>query len=344
MFEVATGFQGTSPAMNAIDSRAFSARAPKASAPERSDLSVVIPCYNEQENAAAICAAVIAELEPLGLTFDIIFIDNNSTDSTVDIIRAICANDPRVRLIVNTRNFGQMRSPTYAIYQAGGRAVIGMCADFQDPPALLPQMVARWQAGADIVLGVRQGESKSGFFVRLMRGLSYWLSRNFGDYPVVPGATGFGLYAARVVDATRQLSEPDPFFRGMLVETGYRLETIPYPRPPRAGGKSKNGFLGLLDFAMSALAGSSKRLLRFPIYLGVFGAMMTLMMLFGGGLAFVSGRPIAGWLIAAVVQAELSLLFVFLGLLGENIRVISERTRGTPLVLERERVNFPVDT
>ena len=330
--------------MTAFESRAFSAGRAAVGASHKTDLSVVIPCYNEQENAAAICAAVIAVLEPLGLTFDVIFIDNNSTDSTVEIIRAICANDPRVRLIINTRNFGQMRSPTYAIYQAGGRAVIGMCADFQDPPALLPQMVERWQAGADIVLGVRQGESKSGFFVTLMRGLSYWLSHNFGDYPVVPGATGFGLYTARVVAATRNLSEPDPFFLFFLVETGYRLETIPYPRPPRAGGKSKNGFLALLDFAMSALAGSSKRLLRFPIYLGVFGALMTLMMFFGGVLAFASGRPIAGWLIAAVVQAELSLLFVFLGLLGENVRIISERTRGTPLVLERERVNFPAET
>lgn len=313
------------------------------SAAQQSDISVVIPCYNEEDNAAAICSAVIEVLTPLGLTFDIIFIDNDSRDRTVEIIRSLCARDPRVRLIVNTRNFGQMRSPTYAVYQASGRAVIGMSADFQDPPALLPQMIERWRAGADIVLGVRQSESKNGPGLRLMRGLSYWLASNYSDYPVLPGATGFGLYDARVINAIRQLAEPEPFFRGMLVETGYRLETIPYPRPPRAGGKSKNGFFALLDFAMSALAGSSKRLLRFPIYLGVFGALMTVMMLVGAMLALAFDRPIAGWLIAAVVQAELALLFVFLGLLGENVRIISERTRGTPLVLERERVNFPTD-
>jgi glycosyltransferase involved in cell wall biosynthesis len=310
---------------------------------ERPDISVVIPCYNEEENAAAICAGVITVLEPLALDFDIIFIDNHSTDHTVEIIREMCARDARVRLIVNTRNFGQMRSPTYGIYQARGRAVIGMCADFQDPPALLPEFVARWRAGADIVLGLRQGESKNGVMLRATRALSYWLARNFGDYPVLPGATGFGLYDSRVVRATQMLSEPEPFFRGMLVETGYRLETIPFPRPPRAGGKSKNNFLTLLDFAMSALAGSSKRLLRLPIYIGVFGAVMTVMMLIGGLLAFFFDRPIAGWLIAAVVQAELALLFGFLGLLGDNVRIISERTRGTPLVLERERVNFPAD-
>ncbi|WHU03065.1 glycosyltransferase family 2 protein [Sphingomonas sp. NIBR02145] len=305
------------------------------------DLSVVIPCYNEAENAEAICAAVIAQLEPLELLFEVIFIDNDSTDRTVEIVKSICARDPRVRLIVNTRNFGQMRSPTYGIYQARGRAVVGMCADFQDPPELLPRFVERWRAGVDIILGIRAGEERNSPMLRATRGLSYWLARNFGDYPILPGATGFGLYDARVVRSIRQLAEPEPFFRGMLVETGYRLETIAYPRPPRAGGRSKNNFFALLDFAMSALAGSSKRLLRIPIYIGAFGALMTLVMLLGGTLAFFLDRPIAGWFIAAVVQAQLAMLFGFLGLLGDNVRIISERTRGTPLVLERERINFP---
>ncbi|MDB5712882.1 MAG: glycosyltransferase [Sphingomonadales bacterium] len=309
--------------------------------PDRPDISVVIPCYNEEENAAAICSAVVAELEPLALTFEIIFIDNDSTDSTVQIIKSICIRDQRVRLIVNTRNYGQMRSPTHAVYQASGRAVIGMCADFQDPPKLLPQFVARWQAGAEIVLGQRAEETKNGRVLRTIREFSYWLTRKFSDYPVLPNATGFGLYDARVVDAVRKLAEPEPFLRGMLVETGYRLEVIAFSRPPRFAGKSKNNFAALLDFAMSTLAGSSKRLLRLPIYIGAFGALMTLVMLVGGVAAFVLGKPIAGWFIASLVQAELALLFGFLGLLGDNVRIISERTRGTPLVLERERINFP---
>lgn len=312
-------------------------------APSRTpvDISIAIPCYNEEENAAAICAAAIAQIEPLGLPFEIIFIDNASTDQTVPIIRKLCAEDFRIRLIVNTRNFGQMRSPTHAIYQCSGKAIIGLCADFQDPPELLPKFIERWRAGADIVLGVRTSEKKVGFVLRQVRRLSYWLARRFGDYPIIPNATGFGLYDARVVDATRRLSEPEPFFRGMLVETGYTLETIPYARPPRAGGETKNDFFALLDFAMSSLTGSSKRLLRVPIYIGVFGALMTLCMLVGGGIAFVLGKPIAGWFIAALVQAEFAALFGFLGLLGDNVRIISERTRRTPLVLERERVNFP---
>ncbi|MDR3430278.1 glycosyltransferase family 2 protein [Silvimonas sp.] len=310
---------------------------------ERPDISVVIPCYNEEENAEAICAAATEQLEKLGLSFEIIVIDNASVDRTVTIVKEICARDPRVRLIVNTRNFGQMRSPTHGIYQARGRAVIGLCADFQDPPEMIPTLVERWQNGADIVLGVRAAERKVGFVLSLVRRLSYWLARNFSDYPVVPHATGFGLYDARVVDATRAISEPEPFFRGMLVETGYRLETVEYVRPPRAAGVSKNDFFGLLDFAMSALAGSSKRLLRVPMYIGAFASVMTVVMLLGGAAAFFLGRPIAGWFIAAVLQGQFALLFGFIGLLGDNLRIISERTRNTPMVIERERVNFPAE-
>lgn len=311
--------------------------------PERPDISVVIPCYNEEENAEAICAAATAQLERLSLSFEIIVIDNASNDRTVEIVKGVCARDSRVRLIVNTRNYGQMRSPTHAIYQARGRAVIGLCADFQDPPELIPLLVDRWRQGADIVLGVRAAEQKVSFSLGLVRRLSYWLSRNFSDYPVVPNATGFGLYAARVVDATRAIREPEPFFRGMLVETGYRLETIEYVRPPRAAGASKNDFFGLFDFAMSALAGSSKRLLRVPMYIGAVAALLTLLMVLGGVGAFALGRPIAGWFIAAVLQGEFALLFGFIGLMGDNIRIISERTRNTPMVIERERVNFPQD-
>lgn len=306
---------------------------------DQPDISVIIPCYNESENAEAICAAAVRELGAARVTFEIIFIDNDSSDDTVAIIKRICATDPRVKLIVNSRNFGQMRSPTHAIYQARGRAVIGLCADFQDPPEMIPQFIERWRAGAAIVLGVRQTE-RVGAIHGLLRKASYFLASKFGDYPIVPQATGFGLYDMRVVDATRMLAEPEPFFRGMLVETGFKVETIPYARPERAGGVSKNNFFALFDFAMSSLAGSSKKLLRVPMYIGAFGIIMTFVMLLGGLIAFFVGRPIAGWLIAAVVQLEFALLFGFLGLLGDNVRIVSERTRRTPLVIERERVNF----
>lgn len=310
--------------------------------PDRPELSVVIPCFNEEENAAAIGAAVITQMDKVSSDYEIIFIDNGSSDRTVEIIRGICAADPRIRLIVNTRNFGQLRSPTHALFEARGRAVIGIVADFQDPPEMILQFVERWRAGADIVLATSETKKMSPIFASLRR-LSYGLQRKFGDYPIIPNATGFGLYDRKVVRTIAALNEPEPFFRGLLVETGYKIETIPFKRPPRAAGKSKNGFLALLDFALSALAGSSKGLLRVPLYVSFFIFLATLFTLGGALYSIIVGANPRMWLFAALLEFQFGLLFLFLGLLGVQVRMISDRTRGTPLVIERERVNFPAD-
>lgn len=307
---------------------------------ETPELSVVLACRNEEDNVEAIAAAVIAKIEPIVEDFELIFIDNESEDRTVEIVKAMCARDPRIRLIVNTRNFGQMRSPTYGIYQASGRSVVSMCSDFQDTPDLLPEFVRRWRAGTDIVLGVRESE-KSGALLSFMRGLSYRLQQRFGDYPIIPNATGFGLYDRRVVESIRALNEPEPFFRGLLVETGYSIETIPFKRPARAGGKSNNNFFTLLDFALNGLAGSSKNLLRAPLYVAFFLGIACMICLLGALIAIFIGRSWQLWLLAAALEGQFALLFVFLGLLGVQIALISERTRNQPLVLERERINFP---
>lgn len=304
------------------------------------EISVVLACRNEEDNAAAIAAAVIEKLDPIAESFELIFIDNESQDRTVEIVKGMCARDPRIRLIVNTRNFGQMRSPTHGIYQAGGRAVISMCSDFQDTPDLLPEFVQRWRAGSDIVLGVRESE-KSGAILTFMRGLSYRLQKRFGDYAIIPNATGFGIYDRRVVEAIRALNEPEPFFRGLLVETGYAIETIPFKRPPRAGGKSNNNFFTLLDFALNGLAGSSKKLLRAPLYVAFFISLLTFICLLGATVAAFTDHSWQLWLFAAMLEGQFGLLFLFMGLLGVQVALISERTRNQPLVIERERVNFP---
>ncbi len=306
------------------------------------EVSAVIPCYNEQENAANIIQAVIDQLEPICESFDVILIDNASTDDTVAIIKKICEKDKRVRLIANTRNFGQMRSPTHGIFVARGRAVIGLCADFQDPPEMIPIFVDRWRAGIDIVLGVRKSE-RAGLITTLFRNVSYWFAQRFGDYPLVPNATGFGLYDQKVVREIAAMHEPEPFFRGMLVETGYSLETILYDRPLRARGVSSNNFFVLLDFALSSLASFSKKIVRLPFFIGVgFCGFAGLTVIFAI-VAAVMGSSAGIWLIAALFQMQFGLLFIFLGILGDQVRLISERTRRTPLVVERERINFPDD-
>lgn len=303
------------------------------------EISVVIPCLNEEENAAAIANAVTKQLEPLTDSFEIIFIDNGSTDGTAGIVRNLCARDARIRLIINTRNFGQLRSPAHALFQARGRGIIGIAADFQDPPELIPELVRRWRAGTDIVLGVSETKKTSPLYSSL-RKLSYDLQRKFGDYPIIPNATGFGIYDAKVIRAIGELNEPEPFVRGLLVETGYAIDTVTFKRPERAAGRSKNGFFALLDFALSALAYSSKGLLRAPLYFSFIAFAATIVSMLGAAWSIAWAQNPRMWMFAALLEFQFGLLFLFLGILGVQVRLISDRTRGMPLVIERERVNF----
>ncbi|WP_423603762.1 glycosyltransferase family 2 protein [Sphingomonas sp. MS122] len=306
------------------------------------ELSIVIPCFNEAENVRGIVAAVTAEAQRHAASHEIILIDNNSTDGTRDLMRELCAADPRVRAILNNRNYGQMRSPTYAIYQAAGAAVIGMGADFQDPPAMIGEFVRQWRAGAQIVLAQRRSERTS-WLLGQTRKHGYRFLARFGDTPVVPGATGFGLFDRRVVDTLARWNEPEPFFRAMLVESGFRLAIVPFDRPERAAGESKNDVAALLSFALSGLAGSAKSLLRLPIILSVWAGAAALALLLAAVIAALLGGP--GWalLAATAVTGMFAVLLLFLGLIGEQVRLISERTRNIPLVIEAERINFPPD-
>jgi glycosyltransferase involved in cell wall biosynthesis len=304
------------------------------------DISVLIPCLNEAENVDAIVDAVAAELRRADVSYEIIFIDNGSTDGTIDLIKRICAKDERVRLIVNNKNFGQMRSPTYGIYQTSGRAVIGISADFQDPTNLIGEFIARWRAGTHIVLGVRHTERMS-LTMRIVRAIGYGFFERFGDYRVIPGATGFGLYDRQVVDCLKQWRDPEPFFRGMLVESGYSLETIPYHRPGRAAGLSKNNFGTMMSFALSSLASCSKKLLRIPLFLSLLAFPLGLVTLLAAFVLPLFGFTSWNVLFAGVTLCCFALIFLFLGLLGEQVRLIAEMTRNVPLVTEKERVNFP---
>jgi len=306
----------------------------------RPELSIVIPCFNEEENVRQICAAVTGQAELAALSHEIVLIDNCSTDTTRSIIRDLCAADPRIRAIFNNRNYGQMRSPTYAIYQAHGAAVIGMGADFQDPPAMILTLVEQWRAGAQVVMGQRRRE-RSSLQLRVIRKVGYSFLKRFADFPIIPGATGFGLFDRKVVDALAHWNEPEPFFRGMLVESGFRIAVVPFDRPPRAAGESKNGFRTLFAFAMSALSGSARSLLRLPLLFAALTGVLAGALIAGWLIALVIGGPASefGWLAAGSIA--LSLILLSIGLLAEQVRLLSERSRNVPLVIEDERINFP---
>ena len=307
---------------------------------DRPELSFAIPCYNEEANVVAIYEVVTAEAEKHAASHEIIFIDNRSKDRTRDLLRELCARDDRVRAIFNNRNYGQMRSPTYAIYQASGQAVIAMCSDFQDPPALIGDMIRKWRDGAQIVLGQRRKE-KTGLVLGLARKTGYAFFNKFGDYPLIPGATGFGLFDRVVVDELSTWNEPEPFFRGMLIESGFRLAVIPYDRPARANGKSSNNYGALLNFALSGVGGSAKGLLRlqliFAIYLCVFAFVLGIVTL----LRFLTHGYSPALLILTFVIGLFSIMLLSVGLIGDQVRLLAERTRNIPLVIEDERINFP---
>ncbi|WP_084578925.1 glycosyltransferase family 2 protein [Sphingomonas azotifigens] len=304
------------------------------------ELSIVIPCFNEIENVRAITQAVTREAEQHAASHEIILIDNFSTDGTRDAIRALCAEDRRVRGILNNRNYGQMRSPTHGIYQARGRAVIGMCADFQDPPALIGTLMSLWRGGARIVLAQRRSERASPLLT-LARRAGYAVLGRIADYPVLPNVTGFGLFDRTVIDTVSRWHEPEPFFRGMVVESGFPVALVPFDRPERAAGETKNNLASLFSFALSGLAGSAKALLRLPILLSLWAGGIAALLLLAGLVAAVLGGPAWPLLGCAAAGGMFACVLLFLGLIGDQVRLIAERTRGVPLVVEEARINFP---
>jgi hypothetical protein len=233
-----------------------------------------------------------------------------------------------------------MRSPTHAIYQAQGRAVIGMCADFQDPPAMIGPFMAQWRAGAQVVLAQRKTEDAG--LLSVIRNMGYSVLGSISDYPIVRNATGFGLFDRVVIDTVSRWREPEPFFRGMVVESGYRLTVLPFDRPARAAGESKNNWRTLTSFALSGLTGSARSLLRAPLYLVLPGAVLTVLMAVGALIALMTGHLVGWVLLLGAMQLGIgSVMMLFLGMFGDQLRVIAERTRNTELVIEAERINFP---
>lgn len=306
-------------------------------------ITVVTPCYNEEENVGELyrqVKAVFAELPQY--RYEHLFIDNASTDRTVAILKEIAEHEKSLKLIVNRRNFGQIRSPYYAFLQARGDAVISIAADFQDPPALIPAFIEKWEEGFSVVLGVKASseESRAMFAVRQ---LYYALINRLSEVELIKDATGFGLYDRSFLDVLRTLDEPYPYGRGLIAELGFEAATIPYEQPKRKRGLSKNNFYSLYDVAMVGITSHSKVPLRVATILGFVSSMLS----FAVALIYLLYKLIywerftagvAPLVIGAFTAFSVQLLF--LGLLGEYIAVIHTRVMRRPLVVEKERVNF----
>lgn len=306
-------------------------------------LTIVTPCYNEQENVQPLYEAIHGIMSHFPqYEYDHLFIDNCSTDGTVAILRRLADGDKRVKVILNARNFGHIRSPYHGLLQATGDAVIFMASDFQDPPEMIPQFIAEWKKGAKIVLAVKTQSSESPLLYGI-RTAYYRVVARLSDINLNENSTGFGLYDRAIIETLRKIDDPYPYFRGLISEIGFEPVKIPFTQPLRVRGITKNNFYTLYDMAMLGITKHSKVPLRLATMCGF--ALSLLSMLTGLGYLIYKllfwDRFTAG--VAPVVIGLFlfcSVQLFFIGILGEYIGVILTHVRKLPLVVEKERINF----
>lgn len=306
-------------------------------------ISVVTPCYNEEGNVREVYERVRAAIAAAGdYKYEHIFIDNASIDSTWKELRALAAEDHNIKIIRNARNFGHIRSPIHAVYQATGDAVIGIVADLQDPPEMIVDMIRKWEEGCPIVIGVKAASDENGLMFWI-RKRYYALVQRLSGVDTVENFTGFGLYDRTVIDIVKRFDDPYPYFRGMIAEIGMPRFEIPYHQPVRKRGFTKNNFYSLYDMAMLGITSLSKVPLRLVTFSGFACALICVLV----SLAYLLYKLLF-WTRFSAGQAPLvigvfffmSLQMIFIGILGEYIATIHTIVQDRPLVVEQERFNF----
>lgn len=307
-------------------------------------ISIMTPCFNEEGNVRELTLRIRKVMEEQFdyYQYEHIFIDNASTDSTVNILKALASEDKRIKIIVNSRNFGHIKSPAYGLFQATGDAVISMVSDLQDPPELISDLIHKWELGADMVLAVRKSSQENKAMYKV-RELYYALLQKLSEVKIYKNFTGFGLYDQKVIKALKSIDDPYPFLRGMISEVGYSVDTIKYDQPIRLHGVTKNNFYTLYDMGVLGILNYSKIPLRLAIFLGAIIAVLSTMTGFGYLITKLiywdsMSLGIAPLLIGATFA--FSILLFFIGILGEYIGMIYTQVLKRPLVFEKERINF----
>lgn len=305
-------------------------------------ISIVTPCYNEEGNIDELTSRIKAVMSTLPYDYEHIFIDNHSTDSTVEKIRKIAAEDYRVKLIINTRNFGHIRSPYHAILESRGDACILIASDLQDPPEMITEFIKKWEDGYKTVMAVKP-KSKESKLVFLIRKMGYHFISKISEVPLIQNATGAGLFDKCVLDVLRKIENPYPYFRGLLCDIGFPIATVNFTQPRRKRGLTKNNFYTMYDIGMLGITNHSKVPLRLMTLGGFFISILSLIVgvlflaakiFFWNSFALGIAPIIIGMFFLAAVQ------MFFIGILGEYIGMIYTQVRKMPHVVELERVNF----
>jgi glycosyltransferase involved in cell wall biosynthesis len=307
-------------------------------------ISVSTTCYNEEGNILEFYRQVVGAFEKLSGRYDyeLVIADNNSTDATPQLLRDLAAKDSRVKVILNTRNFGPDRSGYNAFLQSTGDAVVAMASDLQNPPSMIADFVAKWEQGYKVVMAVKTG-SKEPRIARALRSLYYGTLARFSNVRLVSHFTGFGLYDRTVVEILRALGDPYPYFRGLIADLGFEPAIVEFVQPARARGKSKSNLLYLYDEAMLGITSYTKLPLRLATGIGFAAALAS----FATGTFYLVYKLIF-WSSFSVGIAPLaiglfffgSVQLIFLGVLGEYVLMIYVQVLHRPLVYEKERLNF----
>ncbi len=298
-------------------------------------ISIVTPAYNEEENIAVVIEEVknIFNKSLPQYDYEHIIIDNASTDKTVKIIKEYCAKDPHVKLIVNSRNFGHIRSPSHALLQAKGDAVIALVADLQDPPSLIPEFVKIWeQKEYMMVLGVKRTSEESPVFF-MIRKIYYSIVTKLANIELIKNFTGFGLYDKRVIDSIRSIADYYPYWRGLICEIGFSKYKYLYDQPVRKRGITKNNFYTLYDMAMLGITTYSKVPLRLCTILG-FITYLAIKLMYWNNMSLGIAPLVIGMFFFGSIQ------LCVIGILGEYVGNIHTQILKRPLVVELERTNF----
>lgn len=312
-------------------------------------ISILIPCYNEVENVDLMAMAVVNVMEEAlpEYDFELLFIDNCSTDGTRGKLEKLCADDKRIKAIFNVTNFGQFNSPFYGMCQTTGECTISMCCDFQDPVELIPTFVREWEKGHKIVSGIKSTSKENGF-IYWLRSCYYKLIKNMSDVKMIEHFTGFGLYDKTFISILKELDDPVPFLRGIVAEygSGFNRKEVFYEQARRRAGKTHNNFLSLYDAAMLSITSYTKVGLRLATLLGFLSAgismaiaLMYLIMKLVNWDSFQAGN--APMILGIYLLGSLQLFFI--GLIGEYILNINTRVIHRPLVVEEKRLNFEDD-
>ena len=306
-------------------------------------LSIVSGCYNEAGNVEELVARVAKAMASLPqYDYEQIIIDNASTDGTQEILRKLAAGNRRLKIILNARNFGHIRSPFHGMMQGAGDAVVYMASDLQEPPELISDFVKKWEEGAKAVVAIKDSSDESPLFFAVRR-LYYRLVEGLAETRTIQNFTGFGLYDRVIMEYCRELKDPYPYFRGLIAEVGLPVERVSYHQPLRTRGFTKNNLYTLYDMAMLGITNFSKVPLRLATVIGFSSALLCLIiagcyliykLLYWYSLPVGTAPMVIGIFFFASVQ-----LF-FIGILGEYIGAIHTQVLKRPLVVEKERINF----